>query len=227
MLFTFPAKPWSVATTFDGYPLAQPPRQAKADGVVPRSFVGALFAVIMITFLAPRARSSALRFGPPDSSQCLLTFCSFIRMGKGSPWKTLCVDVAGLALAAIGMDNITGRLRLTFGSPELHAGVDFPIAVISLFGIGEIPLLSERAVVHRRAQRSAEVVFGVAEASALQPSLRSCLIGARWMRSARRCDARVVHELRVAEEDVRMATSCGTGQLEGVVAPETAAHAAG
>ena len=57
----------------------------------------------------------------------------------------------GFALAAIGMDNITGRLRLTFGFPEMMRGVDFLIAVIGLFGIGEILLsMEEGLVVHRQ-----------------------------------------------------------------------------
>ncbi len=44
----------------------------------------------------------------------------------------------GFALAAVGMDTVTGQLRLTFGQTELMRGFDFLIAVIGLFGIGEI-----------------------------------------------------------------------------------------
>ena len=47
----------------------------------------------------------------------------------------------GFALAAVGMDTVTGQLRLTFGSHELMRGFDFLIAVIGLFGIGEILLV--------------------------------------------------------------------------------------
>jgi putative tricarboxylic transport membrane protein len=46
----------------------------------------------------------------------------------------------GFALAAVGMDTVTGQLRLTFGIPDLMRGFDFLIAVIGLFGIGEILL---------------------------------------------------------------------------------------
>ena len=153
VLFNIPGEPWSVATTFDGYPLAQKGRAGEAlTASFTSSFVGALFAVIMITFLAPLVAKFALKFGPPEFfSVYLLTFCSFIGMGKGSPWKTLASMLLGFALAAIGMDNITGRLRLTFGFPELMRGVDFLIAVIGLFGIGEILLVDGGgAVVHRQ-----------------------------------------------------------------------------
>src|ERR1700756_5359981 len=86
ILFNIPGEPWSVATTFDGYPLAQQGRAGEAlTGSFTSSFIGALFAVIMITFLAPLVAKFALQFGPPEFfSVYLLTFCSFIGMGKGS-----------------------------------------------------------------------------------------------------------------------------------------------
>src|SRR6266498_4913756 len=117
ILFNIPGEPWSVATTFDGYPMAQKGKAGEAlTAAFTSSFVGALFAVIMITLVAPLVASFALQFGPPEFfSVYLLTFCSFIGMGKGSPWKTLASMLLGFALAAVGMDNITGRLRLTFG----------------------------------------------------------------------------------------------------------------
>ena len=66
ILFNIPGEPWSVATTFDGHPMAQ---QGKADEALTAaftsSFVGALVAVIVITFLAPADREvrSAVRTG--------------------------------------------------------------------------------------------------------------------------------------------------------------------
>ncbi len=54
ILFNIPGEPWSVATTFDGYPMAQQGRAGEAlTAAFTSSFVGALVAVIMITFLAP------------------------------------------------------------------------------------------------------------------------------------------------------------------------------
>src|SRR5712675_3223409 len=54
ILFNIPGEPWSVATTFDGYPMAQQGRAGEAlTASFTSSFIGALFAVIMITFLAP------------------------------------------------------------------------------------------------------------------------------------------------------------------------------
>ncbi|MDH5708956.1 MAG: tripartite tricarboxylate transporter permease, partial [Hylemonella sp.] len=148
ILFNIPGEPWSVATTFDGYPMAQQGRAGEAlTAAFTSSFIGAFVAVIMITFLAPLVASFALEFGPPEFfSVYLLTFCSFVGMGKGSPFKILASMTIGFALGTVGMDTVTGQLRLTFGVHELMRGFDFLIAVIGLFGIGEILLSMEEGL---------------------------------------------------------------------------------
>ena len=83
ILFNIPGEPWSVATTFDGYPLAQKGQAGQAlTAAFTSSFIGALVAVLMITFLAPMVAKFALRFGAPEFfAVYLLTFCSFVGMG--------------------------------------------------------------------------------------------------------------------------------------------------
>lgn len=90
----------------------------------------------------------------------------------------------GFALAAVGTDTVTGQLRLTFGSTELLGGFDFLIAVIGLFGIGEILLTMEEGLSFKGK------AAGINRKVVLQTwkelprywvtSLRSCLIGC-WM----------------------------------------------
>src|SRR6266511_3677966 len=132
ILFNIPGEPWSVATTFDGYPLAQKGRAGNAlTAAFTSSFVGALVAVIVITFLSPIVASFALEFGPPEFfAVYLLTFCAFVGMSKEPPFKTLASMMLGFALAAVGTDPVTGALRLTFGSTALLTGFDFLVAVI-------------------------------------------------------------------------------------------------
>ena len=102
ILFNIPGEPWSVATTFDGFPLAQQGRAAEAlTAAFTSSFVGALFAVLAITFLAPLLAKFALEFGPPEFFAVqMLTFCSFIGMSKEPPMKTLAAMMFGFARAA-------------------------------------------------------------------------------------------------------------------------------
>src|SRR5947208_9544206 len=82
VLFNIPGEPWSVATTFDGYPMAQKGRAGTALATsFTSSFFGALVGVLLITFLSPVVANFALRFGPPEFfSVYLLTFCSFVGM---------------------------------------------------------------------------------------------------------------------------------------------------
>src|ERR1700722_6560024 len=91
ILFNIPGEPWSVATTFDGHPMAQNGKAGEAlTAAFTSSFVGALFAVLLITFLAPLVARFALRFGPPEFFAVqLLTFCSFVGMSRGAPFKTI------------------------------------------------------------------------------------------------------------------------------------------
>ena len=140
ILFNIPGEPWSVATTFDGYPMAQKGMAGEAlTAAFTSSFVGAIVAVIMITFAAPLVAEFALNFGPAEFfAVYLLTFCSFVGMGKGSPAKIVAAMALGFALSTVGIDTVTGQLRLTYGIDVLMKGFNFLIAVIGLFGIGEI-----------------------------------------------------------------------------------------
>src|SRR5918996_988246 len=148
VLFNIPGEPWSVATTFDGHPMAQQGRAGEAlTAAFTSSFVGALFAVIMITLVAPLVAKFALQFGPAEKfGVYFLAFCSFIGLSKEPAFKTVVAMMIGFALAAVGLDHMTGQLRLTFGFTELLAGFDFLIAVIGLFGIGEILLTMEEGL---------------------------------------------------------------------------------
>ena len=233
ILFNIPGEPWSVATTFDGYPMAQNGRAGAAlTAAFTSSFVGAFVAVVMITFLAPLVAKFALRFGPPEYfAVYLLTFCSFVGMGKGSPFKILASMAIGFALAAVGMDTVTGQLRLTFGIPDLMRGFDFLIGVIGLFGIGEILLSMEEGLAFsgKSARINPKVVL---ETWKMLPkywmtSVRSALVGI-WMGiTPGGATPASFMSYGLAKKMSKDGAKFGTGQIEGVIAPETAAHAAG
>ncbi len=148
VLFNIPGEPWSVATTFDGYPLAKQGQGGQAlTAAFTSSFVGAFFSIVLITFFAPLLAEIALKFGPPEFFAIqLLTFSSFVGLGGGNPLKSLVSILLGFILAAVGLDIVTGQLRLTFGFVDLMKGFDFIVAVIGLFGIGEILLSVEEGL---------------------------------------------------------------------------------
>jgi len=67
-------------------------------------------------------------------------------MSKEPAAKTLAAMMLGFTLAAVGMDTVTGTLRMTYDQPVMLKGFDFLIAVIGLFGIGEILLTMEEGL---------------------------------------------------------------------------------
>ena len=70
ILFNIPGEPWSVATTFDGYPLARQGQSGQAlTAAFTSSFVGAFFSIVLITLFAPLLAEIALKFGPPEFSR--------------------------------------------------------------------------------------------------------------------------------------------------------------
>src|SRR6476620_3341250 len=148
ILFNIPGEPSSVATTFDGYPLARKGRAAHALTLAFLSAAfGALIGVLLITLLSSWAANFALRFGSPEYfAVYFLAFASFVGLGGAAPLKTLVSMGLGLAFATVGMDTISGSLRLTFGFDTLVSGISFLVAVIGLFGLGELLLSMEQGL---------------------------------------------------------------------------------
>ena len=233
VLFNIPGEPWSVATTFDGYPLAQQGRAGTAlTAAFTSSFVGAFIAVLVVTFLAPIVADFALEFGPPEFfAVYLLTFCAFVGMSKEPPFKTLAAMMTGFALAAVGLDPVTGTLRLTFGFTHLLSGFDFLVAVIGLFGIGEILLTLEEGLAFKGAAAKINLNVVLETWKELPrywlTSLRSSAVGCFMGIVPGGATPASFMSYGVARRFSRNGNKFGTGQVEGVVAPETAAHAAG
>ena len=233
ILFNIPGEPWSVATTFDGYPMAQRGRAGEAlTAAFTSSFIGALVAVLMITFLAPTVAKFALKFGPKEFfAVYLLTFCSFVGMTKAPPFKTICAMMLGFALAAVGLDTVTGQLRLTFGHMELLKGFDFLIAVIGLFGIGEILLTLEEGLAFKGTEGKINAKIVIETWKKLptywKTMIRSSAIGC-WMGiTPGGATPASFMGYGVAKNMSPNGKNFGNGELEGVIAPEVAAHAAG
>src|SRR5688572_8237725 len=233
ILFNIPGEPWSVATTFDGFPMARQGLGGEAlTAAFTSSFVGALFSVVLITLFAPLLAEVALKFGPPEFFAIqLLTFSSFIGLGGGNPLKSLVAILLGFILAATGLDIVTGQLRLTFGVTELMKGFDFIVAVIGLFGIGEILLTMEEGLSFKgaRARINPRVVWETWKTLPRywRTFVRGCFIGF-WMgfKPGGATPASFM-SYAFAKRFSKHPERFGTGEIEGVVAPETAAHAAG
>jgi putative tricarboxylic transport membrane protein len=233
VLFNIPGEPWSVATTFDGYPLARQGQGGQAlTAAFTSSFVGAFFSIVLITLFAPLLAEVALKFGPPEFFAIqLLTFSAFVGLGGGNPLKSLVTILLGFILATVGLDIVTGQLRLTFGFTDLMKGFDFIVAVIGLFGVGEILLSVEEGLRFRGARTgmNAKVVLDTWKVLPryTRTFVRGAVIGF-WMgfKPGGATPASFM-SYAFAKRFSKHPERFGKGELEGVVAPETAAHAAG
>jgi putative tricarboxylic transport membrane protein len=233
ILFNIPGEPWSVATTFDGYPLAKDGRSGEAlTAAFTSSFVGAFFSIVLITFFAPLLAEVALKFGPPEFFAIqLLTFSSFVGLGGGNPLKSLAAILIGFMLSTVGLDIVTGQLRLTYGFTDLMKGFDFIIAVIGLFGIGEI-LLSVEEGLRFQGAKTVMNMRVVLDTWKILPRyyrtfIRGSIIGF-WMgfKPGGATPASFM-SYAFAKRFSKNPERFGKGEIEGIVAPETAAHAAG
>jgi len=233
ILFNIPGEPSSVATTFDGYPMARDgrPTTELATAFGSAAF-GALVGVVLITLLASWVARAALAFGPPEYfAVYLLAFASFIGIGASPPAKTLDSLASGFAIAATGIDTVSGSVRLTMGVDELVKGISFVIAVMGLFGIGELLLAVEEEVPVKAL--AARIEWGEAfRTVARLPRhgwvlLRSAAIGC-WMGiTPGGPTAASFMSYGIAKRFSSRRENFGRGEPEGVIAPETADHAAG
>jgi putative tricarboxylic transport membrane protein len=233
ILFNIPGEAWSVATTFDGYPLAQQGRSGEAlTAAFTASFIGAISGVMLITFVAPLVASFALRFGPAEFfAVFFLTFCSFIGMGRDNRAKIAAALSIGFLLACVGLDSISGDMRMTFGSNELMRAFDFLVVVIGLFGVSEILLTVEEGLEFKGKKARIDLLVVLRTWASLPrywvTLVRSCVVG-MWMGvTPGGAIAASFMGYGLARRFSKRGDNFGKGEVEGVLAPETAAHAAG
>jgi putative tricarboxylic transport membrane protein len=233
ILFNIPGEPSSVATTFDGHPMA---KQGKAVEALAFAFLsagfGALVGVIVITILSGWVTRFALNFSSPEYfAVYFLAFASFVGLSGAQPSKTVVSILLGFAFATVGMDTISGSLRLTFGFDELLRGISFLIVVIGLFGIGELLLTMEEGL-RFEGVRAKVNLSGVLATMRRLPRywvalIRGSLVGV-WMGiTPGGPTAASFMSYGLAKRFSRRRENFGKGEPEGVIAPETADHGAG
>src|ERR671914_282269 len=139
ILLNTPGESGSIATAIDGHVMAQQGRGAAAlTTAAVGSFVAGTLATIALTFFAPALAAVALRFGPAEYfALTVLAFCTVTALLGSSLIRGLLSLSLGLALGLVGIDQLTGTARFSFGIPQLLDGIDVMILVIGLFAVGE------------------------------------------------------------------------------------------
>jgi len=140
ILLNIPGTPSASATAIDGHEMAKKGRAGEAIGTaVISSFFGGMFSLGCLVLIAPAIAKFALRFGAPELFALVLLGLTLIcGFGQRSIIKGLISGVIGLIIMTVGLDNLMGIPRFTFGYVELQAGVSFLPALIGLFAIPQI-----------------------------------------------------------------------------------------
>ncbi|MGH9257828.1 MAG: tripartite tricarboxylate transporter permease [Vicinamibacterales bacterium] len=137
VLLGIPGTPSAAATVFDGYPMALKGEASVALGAsVIASAFGGLFSLVVMMLLLEQVAAVAIRFGPAEIFALVLFGLSTIcGLAEKSLVRGLIAGVLGLMLMTIGLDELDGVGRLTFGTVELQQGVNMLVAMIGLFAV--------------------------------------------------------------------------------------------
>lgn len=146
ILLNMPGTASSIATTFDGHPMAKNGEAMKALGLgIVFSAMGSIFSFIVLTFCAPLLADVALQFTPAENfGICFFALTMVAILSSGNMVKGLLAGMLGLIFAMIGMAPIDGTTRFTFGSTSLMAGFDTLPTLIGIFAVSDILCTAEK-----------------------------------------------------------------------------------
>jgi len=139
-LLRIPGNPSSVATTFDGYPLAQRGFAVKAlsTGIL-ANFVGGILGLLALVGLAPVIARFALSFGPYEMTVLtLMAMLLVVTLSSENMVKGLIAAALGLAVSIVGFSPMDGAARLTFGQVSLTGGFAIVPVIVGLFAISQV-----------------------------------------------------------------------------------------
>ena len=231
ILVNMPGEAASVITCLDGHQMAKQGRAGPALGIAAfGSFIAGTLGIIGIALLAPPMSRFALAFGPPEYfSMMLMGIVIIIYMSSGSILKDFMTATFGLLLGTIGMDNIAGTQRLTFGVLELADGIGFIPAVMGLFGISEILVNVERIVATTLVTEKVKNLLPTLRdwKESIKPILRGSVLG--FVIGVLPGPAPVIATYASYAMEKKLSKTpekFGTGFIAGVAGPESANNAA-
>ncbi|HUY01722.1 MAG TPA: tripartite tricarboxylate transporter permease [Rhodocyclaceae bacterium] len=140
ILYRIPGEPMDVPLLWDGYPMAQKGKPAKALGwALVAALIGGLFSsTVMVALAVPMSRV-ALSFGPPDYFAAVFFGLTMVVALAGTSLVNAFISLfIGLIVGTVGVDPIFGAYRFTFGSTILENGVPYVMVLVGMYGLGEV-----------------------------------------------------------------------------------------
>ena len=140
ILINAPGVPGTVATSFDGYPMAQQGKAGKALAIAAySSFAGGTISAIFLLIAAPSLSKVSLSFRSPDYFGLMILGLTAVAAfsSKGNFLKAMMMCVLGLMLASVGQDTLSDIPRFTFNTMNLSDGISFVLVVMATFAMSE------------------------------------------------------------------------------------------
>ena len=108
------------------------------------SFVGGVFSCFILAGVAPQLARFALNFSAPEYFALGIFGLTIVAtLSEGALLKGCIAACLGLLIAMVGMDPLTGNLRLTFDSANLINGVSLIPALVGLYALSQVFLTCE------------------------------------------------------------------------------------
>ncbi len=139
ILLNTPGESSSVATAIEGFQMARRgrARAALATAAI-GSFVAGTIGIVLLTLVAQPVADIAVKFRAEDYfALTLLAFASVTALTSTSLIRGMTSLALGLLIGFVGIDQLTGQSRLTFGVDQLGNGIDIVIVAVGLFAVGE------------------------------------------------------------------------------------------
>ncbi len=140
ILINAPGVAGTVATSFDGYPMARQGKAGKALTIAAiSSFAGGTVGAILLMGFAPALSTFALLFHSAEYFALMVVGLSAIAAfaGTGKVAKALMMTVIGLMLATVGESALFNAPRFTMGLQDLQSGFSFVTLAMALFALPE------------------------------------------------------------------------------------------
>ncbi|KDE39948.1 Tricarboxylate transport membrane protein TctA [Nitrincola lacisaponensis] len=231
ILLNAPGVAGTVATSFDGYPMAQKGMAGKALAIAAyASFVGGTVSIIGLMLIAPLLSKVAVSFGPAEYfSLMVLGLTAVVSLSDKSLTKGLIAAIVGMMISIIGIDLQTGTERYTFGSIELIEGIDFLVVALGVFALAEVffMLLRNSNKPQKRNEIGSLKLTGAEVKEIAAPIGRSSILG--FFTGVLPGAGATIGSFLGYSMEKRLAKdgdTFGKGNIKGVAAPESANNAA-
>ena len=240
ILINAPGVPSTVATSFDGYPMAKRGEAGKALAIAAyASFSGGVIGAILLLVAAPSLASVSLAFQSTDYFALMVLGLTAVAAfaGKGNVLKALLMTVVGLMLSTVGTDKSVGVPRFTFGMIDLVDGISFLLLAMATFALSEalLGVLKPQSEEDRRREMDAQRNIGSMavskrEVGEIAPTVgRSSLLGF-LIGVLPGAGATIASFLAYGTEQrlagAKKGAEFGKGSVRGLAAPESANNAA-